>query len=167
LPIEPLVLGRVSGLFGVGGWVKVHSYTQPRDGITHYSHWLLRENEGWRSYQVLSGRPQGRSVVARLARIDDRDQAARLVGREIAIDRDQLATLPQGEYYWDQLIGLQVVNRLGESLGEVWGMMETGANDVLLVRGERERLIPWVPGSVVMSVELDSGTIHVDWEADY
>jgi 16S rRNA processing protein RimM len=106
-------------------------------------------------------------VVARLAGIDDRDRAARLVGLEIAIDRDQLFTPPEGEYYWDQLIGLQVVNRLGESLGEVQGMMETGANDVLVVRGERERLIPWVQGSVVMSVELDSGTIHVDWDADY
>ncbi|MEA3410977.1 MAG: ribosome maturation factor RimM [Pseudomonadota bacterium] len=167
MPTEPLVLGQVSGLYGVHGWVKIHSYTQPREGITQYDSWLLRENDGWRRYRVLSGRPQGRTVVARLDGIDDRDQAAGVVGLRIAIERDQLSPLEDGEYYWDQLIGLHVVNLRGESLGEVRHMMQTGANDVMVVQGERERLIPWVRGSVVKSVDVGLGTIHVDWGADY
>lgn len=164
---EPLLLGRVSGLFGVRGWVKVHSYTEPREGITRYQDWWIRDRDGWRHYRVLSGRLQGRAVVAQLRGVESREHAARLVGLDIAVDAAQLVPLGEGEYYWHQLIGLRVFNLQDEPLGEVRDMMETGANDVMIVQGDRERLIPWLRGSVIRSVDLEAGVISVDWAADY
>jgi 16S rRNA processing protein RimM len=105
--------------------------------------------------------------VAKLASVDDRDQARQLVGADIAVDRDQLPALAEGEYYWNDLIGFQVVTRDGEELGRVTGLMQTGANDVLVVGGERERLIPFIREQVVVAVDAPARRIEVDWEVDF
>jgi len=166
-PSELVTLGRISGLYGVRGWVRVFSHTDPREGIVRYSPWYLRLGGEWRPVRVAEGRRHGKGVVARLEGCDDRDQAARLMGAEIAVRREQLPPLPPGEYYWTDLEGLRVVTREGVELGTVARLMETGANDVLVVRGERERLIPYLPERVVLEVDLEGGLIRVDWDPDF
>lgn len=165
-PSGYVMLGRVSGLYGVEGWVKVFSYTQPRENILKYSSWYLREGDRWVRRSLIRGRRHGRAVIASLEGCSDRDQARALIGADIAIAREQLPKPGQGEYYWSDLIGLEVVTVAGERLGRVDYLMETGANDVLVVAGERERLIPFID-EVITSVDLDGGCLTVDWDPDF
>ena len=166
-----IILGRVTGLYGVRGWIKVFSDTEPREGIANYSGWLLKRQHGWQRIAVESGRRQGKNIVVKLAGIDDRDMAATLSGCEIAITRDQLAAARPGEYYWLDLEGLNVVTTDGVELGIVDHLFETGANDVLVVReesnGARERLIPYLPGQVVTDVDLQEKRMIVDWDPEF
>ena len=115
----------------------------------------------------MEARQHGKGVVARLADCIDRDQAQALTGREIGIARDELPAAQPGEYYWHDLQGLSVVTLAGEPLGTVDHLLETGANDVLVVEGERERLIPFVMDQVIVRVDLDKGEIQVDWDKDF
>ena len=164
-----VVLGRISGLYGVRGWVKVFSHTEPRERIVQYSPWQVRlggPSGEWRSMVVAEGRRHGKGVIVRLEGIDDRDVAARLMEAEIAIHRDQLPELEPGDYYWTDLQGLEVVNREGVTLGRVDHLFETGANDVLVVLGERERLIPYTDDTV-LGVDLEAGRIEVDWDPEF
>ncbi len=159
-------LGRIVGLFGVRGWVKVYSYTEPREGIVEYKRWLLGYPEGWQERQVVDGRRSGRSVVVQLEGVEDRDAAAGLLGLEIGVPREALPRLGAAEYYWADLEGLLVQGKDGTSLGRLERLLETGAHDVMVVRGEQERLIPFVIGAVVLDVDLDAGLIRVDWDWD-
>jgi 16S rRNA processing protein RimM len=163
----PLVVGKLSGVYGVKGWVKVYSFTQPRDNILRYNPWLLQVDGEWRSVRLEDGRAQGKGIVARLEGISDRDQALALRDVEIAIDRSQLESLESGEYYWSDLIGLSVENLRAEPLGRVESLLETGVDDVLVIRGDKERLVPFVQPDIVKSVDLAAGLITVDWELDY
>ncbi len=164
-----ITIGEISGAYGIKGWVRIHSHTQPRENVLRYSPWELEHRGERRQVRVLAGRRQGRGVVAQIEGIDTRDQAERLRGAKIHIDRDQLPELPAGEYYWADLIGLRVVDRQGRDLGQVVNLLETGANDVLIVHGEagREILIPWIRERVIEKVDLEARTIRVDWDPDY
>jgi len=163
-----VTLGHISGLFGVQGWVKVFSDTRPRQGILDYKVWLLERKDGWEQRNLLQGRRHGEGLIARLAGVDDRDQAAELVGARIAVPREQLpGGLAEGEFYWADLEGLQVVNEQGVDLGRIDHLFETGANDVMVVKGDRERWIPYIWGQVVRAVDLAAGRMTVDWEADF
>ncbi len=163
---QPVVLGRISGLFGVRGWVKVYSYTEPREAVLGYGRWLLSAKDGWREATVAEGQRHGKTIIARIAGVADRDEAAELVGTEIAVPRDEMPETASGQYYWSDLEGLRVVHRDGTELGRVAYLFETGANDVMVVKGEQERLIPFVMDKVVLGVDLDKGEIDVDWEWD-
>lgn len=158
-----LVLGRIAGLYGVRGWVRVFSETDPRDNILRYSPWCL----GDARHEVAEGRVHGKGLVARLVGCDDRDQAALLVGQPIAIRRDQLPPPRPDEFYWADLEGLEVRTRDGVDLGTVDHLFATGANDVLVVRGERERLVPFIWGQVVEDVDFAAGVLRVDWDPDF
>lgn len=164
---ERLIVGRIVGLFGVRGWVKVLSFTDPRDNVVRYRRWQLGQRGAWRGVKVEDGRAHGKGVVAKLEGCDDRDAATLLIGAEIAIEREQLEALAPGEYYWTDLIGLKVLTEQGVELGVVDHLFETGANDVLVVRGERERLIPYVRGQVIKAVDLGRGELRVDWDPDF
>jgi 16S rRNA processing protein RimM len=131
-----------------------------------YSPWLI-EQGGVLKETAVQGRLQGKNVVARLEGIADRNQADELTGCQIFINPEQLPGLEAGEYYWSDLIGLTVETLQGESLGKVASMMETGADDVMVLKGERERLIPFVMDQIVMEVDLDSRRLVVDWSPDY
>ncbi|GMR17112.1 MAG: ribosome maturation factor RimM [Gammaproteobacteria bacterium] len=163
---DPLVLGRISGLFGVKGWVRVHSYTEPRRAILDYGGWLLWREDNWLAAQVAEGREHGKSVVVRLEGVADRDAAAAYVGADIGVAREQMPEPAAGRYYWADLEGLEVVHRDGRPLGKVAYLLATGANDVLVVQGEREILVPFVTDEVILDVDLAAGTISVDWEWD-
>jgi len=164
---EMVVMGRVSGLFGVRGWIKVYSYTKPRSGILDYSPWFLRLNGGWEEHDVVAGHSQGKGIVAHLLHYDDRDQAVQLLGCDIAVRRDQLPELGVGEYYWTDLEGLRVENLDGDMLGRISHLFETGANDVIVVQGEREYLIPYTWGVAVRKVDLAAGLMVVDWDPEF
>jgi 16S rRNA processing protein RimM len=164
---QQIHVGRISGVFGVKGWVKVFSFTDARENILNYSPWLLKKDSEARLVNVIDGSLQGKAVVALLDGVNDRDQAASLMGWDIFITPDQLPKVAKGEYYWSDLIGLTVETRLGLQLGTVDSLLETGANDVLIVKGERERAIPFLQGLTVIDIDLDIGRIVVDWDPDF
>lgn len=161
---KPVVLGHISGLYGVKGWLKVHSYTKPREAILDYADWLVECKGESRLARVAEGQRHGKTVIAQLGGINDRDEAAALVDGVISVSRDSLPETAENEHYWTDLEGLQVVHRDGTVLGKVSHLLETGANDVLVVQGNQELLIPYVQDDVIKSVDLDNGTINVDWE---
>ncbi len=162
-----VLLGRIAGVFGVQGWVKIESFTEPRDNILRYHPWRVRRGGNETLVAKPQGRAQGRGVVVHLPGTADRDAAAALVGAEIWIERDRLPKSRKGEWYWADLEGLEVSTVDGVRLGTVSHLVATGANDVLVVSGERERLIPFLPGSTVAEVDLAARTIRVDWDPDF
>ena len=166
-PDNLVISGRITGLYGVKGWVKIFSDTEPRENIIQYTPWYVRTSDGWKEMKVAEGRRHGKGVVARLESYNDRDAASTLIGAEIALRRDQLPALEQGEYYWTDLIGLKVVTGDGTELGVIDRLFETGANDVVVVKGDRERLIPYLPGQVITRVDLKAGEMEVDWDPDF
>jgi len=164
---NPVILGRISGLFGVRGWVKIHSYTDPREAILEYANWLIESAGEWRSVAIAEGKPHGKTIVARFEGVEDRDAATGLVQARIGVERGALPAPRDGEYYWSDLEGLTVEQNNGEIIGEVAYLIETGANDVLVVRkAGQEILIPFVTEEVVKDVDLAAGVIRVDWEWD-
>ena len=166
---KPLIVGKINGASGIKGWVKVYSYTDPKENILNYSPWFLKLDGQWQQVSIVNGREQGKTVVVQLDGCNDRNTAESYHGVEIAIAKSQLPKLEEGEYYWRDLVGLSVVNLAGQELGTVKKMMETGANDVLVVKtaSKEELLIPYVPEYSVMKVDLESKQITVDWELDY
>jgi len=166
LPEKIAVMGRITAPYGVKGWIKIHPYTEAIEGLTRYAEWWLGKQGEWRKAVVIQSRPQGKTLVAKLQGCDDRAAAQLLKNLHIAVERSHLPAAKEGEYYWADLIGLEVVNLRGEALGVVSALFATGANDVLRVQGERERLIPFIP-QVVREVSLDAAAIRVDWGLDY
>lgn len=171
-PDRHVVLGRVHGLFGVKGWVKVYSHTRPAESLLGYERWWIGRAGNWRLFLVIESRMQSKTLVARLADeqeqpLPDRDAAVALLDCDIAVARDDMPALDDGQYYWFDLIGLEVVNRDNVGLGQVKALMETGANDVLVVQGERERLIPFVVDEFIDDVDFGSGRVIADWDPDF
>ena len=163
-----VTLGRISGAHGIQGWVRLHSDTSPRENIVGYSPWYLVRAGQREQWTVEAGRRQGKAVVAKLVGCDDRDTAEDLVGAVIMIPRSQLpATTAPGEFYWADLIGLEVRTIDGVELGRIEQLFETGANDVIVVQGERERLLPYVWEQVVRDVDLEAGVMLVDWDPEF
>ena len=162
-------MGRIVGLYGVQGWLKIESWAEPRMRIFDYQPWRLRIAPGVETeISGATGRAQGKGMVAQLPGVDDREQAAALIGNDIYVDRAQLPAAAEGEYYWTDLEGLEVVTIEGVLLGQISHLFATGANDVIVVReGARERLIPFVQGSYVRSVDLSAGRMVVDWDPEF
>jgi 16S rRNA processing protein RimM len=156
-------LGKVVGVHGLKGWLKLHSDTDPREGIFDYSPLII----GGQSIEKFDGKIQGKGLLLRIEGREDRTAVEALIGATIEVDRDQMPELTGDEYYWSDLVGLEVVSSDGHDFGRVTQLMDTGANDVLVVRGERETLIPFVQGMYVLKVDLDAGSILVDWKPDY
>jgi 16S rRNA processing protein RimM len=174
-PQEMLVAGKITGCYGVKGWVKVHSYTEPQENFLSYGHWRLKRRGGLEPIEFDQGRRHGKGLVAHIVGVDDRDQAESYRGLEVAVPAAELPELESGEFYWHQLQGLQVWCSSGEErvlLGTVDYLIETGANDVLVVKAsegsidDREHLIPYLPDDVVTRVDLEAGVIEVDWYLD-
>jgi 16S rRNA processing protein RimM len=162
-----VVVGRVAGLYGVRGWVKVISYTEPRKNILSYQPWYLERDGVVEQADPTAGREQGKGLVAQVAGIKDRDAAAGLIGADILVKRELFAQTGSNEYYWRDLVGMRVATIDGVTLGVVDSLLETGANDVLVLQGERRRLIPFVVDDIVKSVDLDAAMIIVDWDPEF
>ncbi len=159
-------MGRVVAPYAVKGWLKLQTFTEHLDSLLDYEVWRVGRNGSWRDYRVLDGKVHGQYLLASLAGVADRDAAETLMGMDVAVLREEMPEAEEGEYYWDELIGLEVANIQGEALGRVTGLLETGANDVLQVQGERMRLIPFVE-AYIQSVDLEAGRIVVDWGLDW
>lgn len=170
-PSEEFVLvGKISGVFGVKGWMKVFSFTEPRKNILSYSPLYISRKGKWVEAKLTGGRVQGKGIVMGLVDITNPDHVLPLIGSELAIRKEQLKPAGTGQFYWSDLIGLTVINLDDVVLGQVDSLFETGANDVLLVKSKEqqtEMLIPFVMGEFVKQVDLDKKTIQVDWELDY
>ena len=160
------MLGRVRAPYGVRGWLVVQPLTDAVDGLLGFESWWLGAGTHWQPHRLLEGRVHRGGLVARVEGLEDRDAASGVRGAQVAVPRSQLPPPPEGQYYWSDLIGLRVENAQGEHLGVVAEIFATGANDVLVVRGERERLIPFIE-PVLVSVDLGAGRLVVDWQADY
>jgi 16S rRNA processing protein RimM len=165
-----VVMGRVTAPHGVLGWVRVQAFTEARDGLAEYPVWWLRGSDGWVRWKVEAVARHSQGLAAKLEGCDDRDAAEELAKLDIAVPRDALPETGAEEYYWADLIGLEVLNVQGEPLGTVVNLIATGANDVLVVQGDRERLIPFI-ASVVIEVDKGDGQARgrliVDWGLDY
>ncbi len=163
---DKLCVGHITGVQGLKGWVKVFSSTDPRENIVHYSPWMMETGEGVKTLDV-HGRLQGRLVLAKFAGVETREDAAEFIGDKIYIWPEQLPELGQDEYYWSDLIGMEVESIQAQALGRVDDMLETGADDVMVIKGDRERLIPFVIDDIVRKVDFDRRCIIVDWQPDY
>jgi 16S rRNA processing protein RimM len=160
-------LGQISGVHGVSGWVKVLSFTEPRTNLLDYRDWQLNSDGEIRQVTIEAGQESGKRLIAKIAGIDDRDTAAELTGAVIEVPRSALPPLAPNEYYWSDLEGLAVVNPAGDRLGTVSRVIATGANDVLVLDDSAGRMIPFVAGKVVQQVDLEAGTIVVDWDESF
>ena len=159
-------MGRVLGPFGIQGWIKLRTFTESPDGLADHPSWWLRTKAGWVAAEVEDFKVRPAAVSAKLRGVDDRSAAELLRGFDVAVTREELGEVEEGEYYWVDLVGLAVVNLQDEALGQVEELLRTGGSDVLVVRGERERLIPFI-AQYVKSVDRGAGRITVDWEAGY
>ncbi|WLQ11536.1 ribosome maturation factor RimM [Hahella aquimaris] len=171
---EKICIGKIVGVYGVKGWLKVHSFTSPPENMLRYANWeLVREDASRSCAKLRSGKSQGKGIVIALADVDDRDLAMSYVGSQIEIEVSELPVLEEGEYYWRQLEGLTVFTSEGVNIGRVSHLIETGANDVLVVTGyaesidKRERLIPYLPGQFIENIDLDKNLMVVDWDPDF
>ena len=165
-----VVVGKITSAYGIKGWVNVHSFTDPVTNILDYQPWYLLPQKAGKNHEpvrVVSGRAHGKQVVAQIEGCTDRNQAELYRGLEIAIHRDQLPEPDESEHYWIDLVGLSVVNLEGVELGVVDSLLETGANDVLVVKGKKEHLIPYVKDIFIRDVDSENRRITVDWDPDF
>ncbi len=162
-----ILLGRVAGAFGVRGELRLVSWTEPRSAIFKYQPWILRVGAAEREVSGVRGRDTGKHLVATFPDVSDRDQAEALSGAELWVPRDRLPPPRPGQYYWVDLEGLEVVTLEGVRLGTVSHLFDTGANPVMVVAGERERLLPFVMDQYVASVDLEGRRITVDWDPEF
>lgn len=165
--VNYVTIGKLGSTYGIKGWIKLYSYTSPAENIFEYSPWLVNLNNVWAEYKVVEAKPHGAFWVVRFANCETPEEARRFTNCEIAVERKELPSLPPGEYYWVDLIGLTVINLQGETLGVVDHLTETGANDVLVVKGKKEHWIPYLRDSVIKSIDLEQKIITVDWDADF
>lgn len=176
-PPDLVVVGRLTAVYGVRGWVKLHSYTEPMDNILGFRQLWLQRDGHWQPLVLEQVKRHQKGLVAQIEGVDDREVARSYCQCDLAVAATEMPALQDGDYYWHQLEGLAVVttgtDRPAEKLGSVSHLLETGANDVLVVQpapdsiDDRERLIPWLPGQVVKNVDIAGGSITVDWDSDF
>lgn len=165
---KTILLGRIVGAFGVRGQIKIESWTEPREAIFRYQPWILRDASGAeREFNGARGKASGKHLIATFPDVQDRDAVEALRGIEILVPRSALPPPKPGEFYWVDLEGLRVVNVQGVDFGRVSHLFSTGANDVLVANGDRERLIPFVEPDYVKSVDFDAGLVTVDWDPEF
>ncbi len=162
-----IVVGRFGKAHGVKGAVTVQSFTDPAANILHYHPWYIKLKNGWEEIKINSLEQRGKLILAWVDQINDRDQASTLTNKDIAVVESVLPKLPEGQYYWQQLIGLNVTNLKRVNLGKITEMMATGANDVMIVEGQRKYLIPFLMGRYIHSIDLQSGEMVVDWDESF
>ncbi|WP_454782985.1 ribosome maturation factor RimM [Legionella sp. WA2022007384] len=162
-----IIIARLGRPHGVKGFVTVHSFTEPRDNVLKYANWHAFINNKWQPIKLLRAEVQNKSIIVQIEGYPERELVAQLTNIEIAVQQEQLEKLEPGEYYWHQLIGMKVINQQGESFGKVIEIIPTGANDVLVVEGNKRHLIPYLPGKFILDVDSTQQLITVDWDMDF
>ncbi|MEO8402213.1 MAG: ribosome maturation factor RimM [Gammaproteobacteria bacterium] len=162
---EYVIVGKIGSTYGIQGWLKVFSFTEEMSNILDYNPWYLESNTGWEPIKIQSGREHNKCVVVKLPGYDSPEKARVMTGKKIAIKRTQFPALKKNEYYWTDLQGLTVIDQHGNTLGKVLYLIETGANDVLVIEhGGKEHAIPYLIGKVITSVDLAKQEIKVNWD---
>ncbi|HCM46960.1 ribosome maturation factor RimM [Colwellia sp. 75C3] len=171
---KQIILGKVGAVYGIKGWLKIHSFTDETEAILDYFPWSLKLGNNTQTVEITDWRKHNKVLIVKVAGIDDRDEAQALVGSEILTNEAALPELSQDDFYWRDLIGMSVVTNKGYDLGVVTDMMETGANDVLVVKAnlkdgfsKKERLIPYLFEQVIESVSIENKQICVDWDPGF
>lgn len=172
--LNPVVLGKLGSTYGIRGWLRVFSSTEQSESIFDYQPWYIQRAREWRVIELEGWKRHNQDLIIKLKGVDDREVANSLTNCEIAVEAEQLPPLEEGDYYWKDLMGCQVVTTSGYELGKVTDMMETGSNDVLVVRanlkdafGAKERLIPFLDGQVIKKIDLTAQLIEVDWDPGF
>ncbi|EKE01078.1 MAG: 16S rRNA-processing protein RimM [uncultured bacterium] len=163
---DPVIIGSFGKTFGVRGWIKINSFAIPRKNILDFKPWLIQKNNSWEEFYFTDSRQHVDSIVVKLPNCNSPEEARAFTNIKIGVWRKQLPKLQIDEYYWTDLVGLKVINSDGVDLGVVQALMATGANDVLVVMGDRKRLIPYI-SDVILKVDLAKKIIRVDWEQDF
>lgn len=161
----PIIIGRIGSAYGIHGWVKIISHTEPRENIFNYHPWQIKHQGKWHTLEVLEGKRHGNGIIAHIKGYNNPEAVRQIANADIGIARDLLPALPKGEYYWADLIGLNVVNTENSTLGTIAYLFETGSNDVIVVQDKhkQEILIPYLP-QVVLDIDLEQRIMCVDWE---
>jgi 16S rRNA processing protein RimM len=160
---EYVVIGKLGSTHGIQGWLKLYSFTEPATNIMIYKPWYLEEAVGWKLIKLEASKKHAKNIIIKLAGYDTPEQARLLTGKKIAVLRSQLPPLNKDTFYWSDLQGLTVINKNGAVLGKVIYLLETGSNDVLVVKGDKEHAIPYLV-DVIVNVDLASQVIYVNWE---
>ena len=166
-------MGRIAAPYGIRGWFKLVSHTQPRENILQYRSFVGSLNGSLLALVMDDAKPHGKGLIAHIRGFDTPEDIRLLTGVELMVPLSELPALEDDDYYWHQLTGLNVINQSGAVLGRIDGLLETGANDVLVVKpcensvDQHQRLIPWLPDQVILKVDLAAGQVLVDWETDY
>ena len=163
---KKLLVGKINGFFGVQGWVKIFSYTDSRRNILEYQPWYFIDNGAYKAIEITSGREQSKTIVAHIKGIDSRDKASQLIGKDLYIDKDQLPKLDGDEHYWHELNGFRVINKNGVDLGVVNYLVDTGSNNVIVTKGDKEHWIPYIEPYLV-SIDKQNRVITVDWDENF
>ena len=163
---KKLLVGKINGFFGVQGWVKIFSYTNPRKNILEYQPWYFVDNETYKVIEITSGREQSKTIVAEVKGINNRDEALQLIGKDLYINKDQLPELDNDAHYWHELIGFRVINKNEVDLGIVDYLVDTGSNHVLVTKGDTEHWVPYIEPFLV-SVDKQKKVITVDWDENF
>ena len=158
-------MGRVRAPHGLKGWIKVQPFTQEIEGLLDYRDWWVGGDGQWQQYRISESAIHGSTVVARLEGFTDRESAAGVKGKDVAVPRAALPLIREGEFYWNDLLGMDVVQRDAGKLGVVARILETGANAVLVVEGDKECLVPFIE-NVIVNVDLKVRKVVVDWESN-
>lgn len=161
-----VIIGRFGRPHGIKGFITVQSFTEPRDNILTYTDWHILINKKWQPINIIKLEVPQKAIIALVEGYTEREVVAQLTNAEIAIPRDKLAKLEPGEYYWHQLIGMKVINQKGDAFGKVVDIMATGANDVLVVKGDKRHLIPYILDKYVLDINESQQLITVDWDVD-
>lgn len=162
-----LVVGKIGAPNGVKGWVKIHSFTRPAMNLLDYQPWLIQQQQQWQTISIEQVKLHGQQILAKFASYDDRDAVMALTNLDIAVTREHLPALANDEYYWRDLEGLTVINQQNQTLGTVDYLIDNGANDVLVIQGEQQHLIPYIKDLFIIAVDLEQGVITVDWDPDF
>ena len=173
-PVDPIVLGKMGSSYGIRGWLRVFSSTEDAESIFDYQPWFIQKAGQWQQVQLESWKHHNHEIIVKLKGVDDREAAQTLANVEIGVDLSVFPELEEGDYYWHDLIGCSVVNLDGYTMGTVTEMMETGSNDVLVIKatlkdafGIKERLVPFLDGQVIKKVDLTTRSIEVDWDPGF
>lgn len=162
-----LLVGTINGLFGVQGWVKIFSHTEPRKNILSYKPWYIQVDGQWQVLEIVSGRAQSKTIVAKIKGIDNREQAGIMMGTDVYIEKTQLPKLAKNEHYWEDLIGLEVISQSGFVFGKVKNLVDTGSNSVLITQGgKKEHWVPYIDPFLI-EVDMNKRQIIVDWNENF
>lgn len=161
-----VTLGKIVGTFGVQGWVKIQSFTDPPENLFEYDNWRMLRGGQWSEVEIENGRVTGKGVLAKLAGVETPEDARLYVGVELGVPRSEMPALKPGEYYWADLEGLEARGVNEEVLGRIDHFRTTPGGDVVIVRGEREHWIPFVKERI-LKVDLAAGYIVLDWASDW